>query len=562
MPQKNRYVYILLIVCVVISGLILGGLLLRAFTGLVPSDFYCYYYIPKAVLNLVRREHPYINYAPIFPYFFPPASILLFKPLILLPMYLAKIVWSLTNASLMITSAILVSKVFKRLWLWPILVFLAVIYYPFQFTLTEGQFNIILLFVYTFGLWVLVKWNRVLGSTVGGVLLAIGTITKVSPLLIIAYAFWKKRWLLLVVSLFTVVALCGLAEIYVKSGINNYYLHNVLKYVSDQAATPSWRDQSLLGFIKRFDLHMDEFHIAGHTITESRARSLISYGIIGLLIAIFLGLDLRRKKGDLDVVISCLFLTTIGVLGTGLAWYHQYTMLLLPIWGLLLFSLFTLRKPYNYLCLLISVITYILTCANLEGRFLGLLQPNMFYGGVILTIFLLILKGNQHWFKAVTANVPVFKVKTSLLVVLGFILIISVLVGIGLPRLDQKLKEARDVDRLVEINYMGNMLTNHQVEFKIGYSNSILRSEKLDEGYILFEKDQHIKVRSEIAILFLDPINNHDYNYQFSSADGHEFKLWTHLESVKYISIFGKYYYYNPDSQSPGQSLIPQIGNL
>ena len=89
---------------------------------------------------------------------------------------------------------------------------------------------------------------------------------------------------------------------------------------------------------------------------------------------------------------------------------------------------------------------------------------------------------------------------------------------------------------------MGDVLINTNPKFDIGTANSFTHSQKLDEGFILLGKGEDGEVRKELSILLLDPINNQNYNYTFSSLDGRSFSLKGKLESVEYTKKYGDYY--------------------
>ncbi|HQG79082.1 MAG TPA: glycosyltransferase family 87 protein, partial [bacterium] len=120
--------------------------------------------------------HPYSNFTPIYPYYFPPASLIIFWPLTLIPFYMAKIIFTLFNGFLLILSIFLINKMLVgkidiRFWL---LLLLSLLFYPLRFTFTDGQFNIVMLAIFTLGLYSLYKNKDVLG----GVSLGVGVVTK------------------------------------------------------------------------------------------------------------------------------------------------------------------------------------------------------------------------------------------------------------------------------------------------------------------------------------------------------------------------------------------------
>ena len=171
---KKTVSLILAIVC----GILFGQLIIKSFTKLTLSDFHVYYYVTKVVIKY--GAHPYSNFTPIYPYYFPPASLLLFWPITLLPFYLAKILFTILNSGLLVLSIYLINKMLigkidYRFWL---MLFLSLIFYPLRFTFADGQFNVVMLAIFTLGLYYGFYKNKAL---LGGVSLGLGVITKISP---------------------------------------------------------------------------------------------------------------------------------------------------------------------------------------------------------------------------------------------------------------------------------------------------------------------------------------------------------------------------------------------
>jgi len=132
-----------------------GKLFLSSITKLDISDFHVYYYVPKMVFDAKSPTHPYVSYIPIYPYFFPPASIPLLYPLSLVPFYLSKIIWTLLNFVFLFSSIYLILKSLNKFnWVYFFtLTLIATNFFPIIFTIEDGQFNIVLLFIFSLGLY-------------------------------------------------------------------------------------------------------------------------------------------------------------------------------------------------------------------------------------------------------------------------------------------------------------------------------------------------------------------------------------------------------------------------
>ncbi len=275
---------------------------------------------------------------------------------------MAKIIFTLFNGFLLILSIFLINKMLIRkidirFWL---LLLLSLLFYPLRFTFTDGQFNIVMLAIFTLGLYSLYKNKNVLG----GVSLGVGVVTKISPAIILLYGILRKKFKLVLVSGLTVIALSLLAEQFVKKDINYYYAKFIVKDVSSQSSGSDSTDQSLLGLIKR--VSRDE----KLEITPVQ-QSLISYLIVGISGLLFFIIDLKTKKGKYTLFIDYFILTTIGVIGTGLAWYHQYAILLLPLLGtaVLIFTHFDKKFKKERLIYIVGItLVYLSWFANLRSK--------------------------------------------------------------------------------------------------------------------------------------------------------------------------------------------------
>ena len=528
---KNLFKWILVILC----GFALGQLMLKSFTKLTLTDFHVYYYVGKAVMKY--GMHPYSNYIPIYPYYFPPASLLLFWPLTLIPFYLAKIIFTVINSILLFLSIFLINKMLLgkidyRFWL---MLLLSLIFYPLRFTFSDGQFNVFILAIFTLGLYAFYK-NKYLA---GGVSLGLGIITKISPAIIVLYGILRKKFNLVMIVGITVISLSLLAEHFVRKDINYYYAKYIVKNVSAQSSGLGAADQSLLGFIKRFN-YKNELNM------DSTAESIVSYSVVAFLGLLFFVFDLIAKKGKYNLFIDYFILVTIGVIGTGLAWYHQYTSLILPLFGfgILVFTRF--NKKYKYLrfgYIIGIILVYLFWFMDIRSSELfskGFSQFIMFYGGVLLLIGLYAIKINQKWLVEENPSKTI-SFDSDWKKSLG-IFFVSVFFGLNPFRFSEILKEGRDESRVKALDYMSDVLREKKVSFKVEESNSYVLSNRVGKGYIRFAKGEDSKVLDKMYILYEDPINNSTYNYSFKSDSGEDFELKAKLESRKYIDNYGDYY--------------------
>jgi hypothetical protein len=339
-----------------------------------------------------------------------------------------------------------------------------------------------------------------------------------------------------------VIILSLMSENFVRKDINYYYAKFVVKDVSAQSQGLNTTDQSLLALIKRYT-HKEEIEIS------SMQKSFISYSIIALLGLVFFIIDLKTKKGKYSMFIDYFILTVVGVIGTGLAWYHQYTILLLPLFGTAILIFKRFNKKYRiarFVYLLGIILVYLSWFMDLRSEAFspeGYCQFVMLYGGGLLLLGLFFLKINQKWLLDEDLDsTEDYDRKTPL-----FLFIVALVVGLNPVNLSQVLKEGRDDSRVKALNYMSDVLKKKKVTFKVEESNSFVMSNRVGKGYIRFGKKQEEKVLDSMYILYEDPINNEEYNYKFISEDGLDFKLGAKLESNLYKSLYGDFYWVGSD---------------
>jgi len=523
MQILNRSKFLIALVISVIGAFIFAHLIKQAFFTLTISDFSTYYYIPKAVLHLSRPEFPYTNLVPYYPFFYPPQSIPFFGLLSYLPFYLAKYFWTLLNVLLAISSIYIINSFFNKkigLEFW-LMLFGMIIFFPFQFTLTDGQFNIVILFFFVFIAKLLIRKEYFKLSLP----LALGIITKISPLIIFLYLLVKRKYKAVIYTLGFILIFTIIAEVLIKKGITYYYIRHVIDDVSKQASTPSFMDQSILGLLRRFNFPSDII------------RRLVSYFITFILVAIVLLKDyLNKNKTKESFLITYSGLVLIGIIGTGLSWYHQFIVLLFPLYVCLLYTL-KLKSNRKYALILILLFSYLLMAINLMGVFRGFFQLSLLFGSLLLFVVLVYLLNTKPLIKVD------FQFSKSQNMIITIFFLVSLFVSINPVTFNQFLKEGRDRARIRGIDSTGQVLSEYKPAFKIGQANSFVKNEKVDEGYILFENVGG-NFRQALSLLLLDPINNKKYNYNFVSTSQHDFTLSARLESDLYKDKFGEFYSY------------------
>ena len=172
---------------------------------------------------------------------------------------------------------------------------------------------------------------------------------------------------------------------------------------------------------------------------------------------------------------------------------------------------------------------------NFIGVFKGYLQLTSLIGAILGYLVLIYL------IKFEPSNVLSFEFNKAQNLVISILFIIVFIISINPLTLGEFLKQGRDRVRVRDIDLLGTVLTRYKPDFKTGKSNSFKKTEKVDEGYILFKNAQG-DFRQALSILPLDPINNREYNFSFESKSSNDFVLSAKLESKEYLKKFGKTY--------------------
>lgn len=531
---------VVLIICIY-SSFILSKTYIWGVAKTAISDFYTYYYIPKMVFSQFK-VFPYQNFSPLYPYFFPPASLIIFKPFIYLPYFLAKALWASLNLILIFMTSFIISRIFKK-YLNTYFVFLTSLIllslsHPLQFTLSDGQFNIFLLFIIVLAFFFSQK-KGMFYKVLTGLLLAVGSITKISPFLLLLYFLYKKNLKVFISGLMIILTFVLISEAVTFKNINAYYLKNVVKDVSAQTMGDGVTDQSVNGFIKKINFIKPLVVEIGKNTHIGRPQiySFINYLVVLFMLICFI--KVKKVQGEFSTILEYSLLTTIGVLGTGLAWFHQYTILVFPVLVLIFASL--INKNYKFLFL--SILSYLMMNSTLylfiSSKFYFLpwflIQPVLLYGAVLMLVMSFYLLKNENKIHKIHYD---GSFRYFSLVFILFFLIFS------FRLLDREFfKEERDKTRISNLNYMNKKILKayglDSTVINLGNFSSESKDTRLYGGWANFKKENIISFY--LSSLFVDPVNNSYFHYSFRSGVG-GYYFSSRLESLKYTSIYGDKY--------------------
>jgi hypothetical protein len=197
---------------------------------------------------------------------------------------------------------------------------------PMTDTIAFGQIDLALLFALTLALWAL----RTEHDLLAGALVALGTLFKVYPLLLVAFFIVKRRWWALAGFALGMLVLNGLSVSVIGWEMHRVYLFEVLPRIG---GTTSWvENQTISGFLARLVLPPTDT-----TIFHNRPLELLGLAIgaaIGLLACILALRPARSKSTTMALQYGQFAL--VMVLTVPAAWMHYETLLFLPFAALLL----------------------------------------------------------------------------------------------------------------------------------------------------------------------------------------------------------------------------------
>lgn len=348
------------------------------------SDFATYYHA-TAISWQKSSGNPYGNIAPFPPYYYPPGSLILFGVLLLFGSFWAKILFSIASVGAVYAALFLFRSIVSPIHpltrgMVLLLLGQALFLQPVWFTVTDGQINAVLFFLVTLGLWAVLTKRQ----NTAGLVLGVAAVLKLTPALLVWYALLKRQYRVVVVSaaVFLLLHLC--AELLLP-GINWQYWRYIVDDISKQGGA-SYRDQSVQAFLYKMGLHevlkdrLSEGYVLTPFLHVKRLMTLGNYAIIGsggLLLTLF---TLRRKSSArADMMIEYSLFWIMAVVGSGLTWFHHYTLLLLPLW-VATWMVLSVRSRMRPLSLAFLGLCYLAMAINLEFQFHSL-HRNEGWGG-------------------------------------------------------------------------------------------------------------------------------------------------------------------------------------
>jgi hypothetical protein len=197
---------------------------------------------------------------------------------------------------------------------------------PMTDTIAFGQIDLALLLALTLAIWALRNERDLLA----GALVALGTLFKVYPLLLLAFFVVKRRWWALAGFALAMLVLNGLSISVIGWEMHRVYLFEVLPRIG---GTTSWvENQTISGFLARLVASPTDTAIFHNRLIELLGLAL--GGAAGLLACILALRPARSTSTSFALQYGSFAL--VMVLTVPAAWMHYETLLFLPFAALLL----------------------------------------------------------------------------------------------------------------------------------------------------------------------------------------------------------------------------------
>jgi hypothetical protein len=249
---------------------------------------------------------------------------------------------------------------------------------PLADTLAFGQIDLALLLILTLTLWAL----RAERDTMAGVLVALGTLFKIYPLILLAFFAAKGHWRALAGFVLGMLVFNALSILVIGWEMHRVYLIEVLPNIG---GTSAWvENQTISGFVARFVAPPTDAVIFGNRML-ARLAMAISAGVA--LLGCVLALGAAERRTTTYALQYGVFLLLM-VLVVPAAWMHYETLLFVPFGALLLHLRdrivplpravalalsFALVAYGNQLSFYTGTVMGILTIAGVSYKFYGML---------------------------------------------------------------------------------------------------------------------------------------------------------------------------------------------
>jgi hypothetical protein len=226
------------------------------------------------------------------PYVYPPGFVILLSPLAYISFEHASLIWNLLNHIFFLLGIILLMKAIKNeySWVeWITLIFVFMNFTPLFMDYLVGQCNTLLFFLVAAGLY----FYRANQGVCAGIALALATMIKIIPGLLLAFMLWKRQYKAFVSGLILLVLITGYSFVFFDVDMYVWYF----KFMGKQNLFNAYHDNhALTGFFSRF--LVDSVWTKG--MFNSPLTAQIAIFVSSALMIFWLFYITRRRYNHLD----------------------------------------------------------------------------------------------------------------------------------------------------------------------------------------------------------------------------------------------------------------------
>ena len=259
------------------------------------------------------------------PFNYPPFAAVVLEPLSLLRWPSALLLWRVVLVGIVLLSIYLCLLLTGREHFSLKFGFAAVAvlsFFPLTETLVEGQIDPLILLFWMAGIFFFARGH----SFWSAFSFALGTLVKISPVLVVALFVVRRRWTWLISYAASIAALSGISLW--RLGWNNHilFLKEVLPKLS--CGMPLLANRSLPGLI--YDLYLHRVPVVPGALVPGWVCTLAKMGGPVLVVASLYFLW-RRNKSQAIPVQEFMVFTLLSLLISPVSWRHHYLIALLPL---------------------------------------------------------------------------------------------------------------------------------------------------------------------------------------------------------------------------------------
>jgi hypothetical protein len=264
------------------------------------------------------------------PFLYLPFCAVLMKPFALLSFASAYRIWSLLSVLLVVAATLLSLdvggvKIYPRLAL--ILCVGVFSFYPLLDNIFFGQMGCVILFLFATAVWLLARGRDWLSA----LCLAVATMIKLTPALVIPVLIFHRRWKWLAAYAVWLIALTAVSVQQAGWVAHMEFMHRVLPSMSSGA--PICQNSSIMAVVQ-------EWFMGRVPLSQDAPASLPPYAsavsrVVAFVVYAWMLLRCYRRRREEMIVSDLIAMALLGIVISPISWWHHYTLSLLPFLYLL-----------------------------------------------------------------------------------------------------------------------------------------------------------------------------------------------------------------------------------